>query len=122
MKIRIKGDSIRYRLTKTDVADLKDKGEVHETTQVHSDTVFNYRLRRTAEEKNVRVVYDLSGFTILLPEEQASTLTDTAEIGIYATIDNDKSGLKIVIEKDLKCLDETEEDQSDMYENPKSNC
>lgn len=123
MKIRIKGNSIRLRLTKTDVADLKEKGMVRETTVIGPETVFNYALFAVADAKEITAQYANHSIEIFLPEKEAALLTETEEITVKSTTYNGTDGgLFILIEKDLQCLDETSEDQSDMYQNTKTKC
>ena len=44
MKIRIKGNTIRYRLTKTEVADFGQQGFVEEKTEFPNCPALNYRI------------------------------------------------------------------------------
>ena len=123
MKIRIKGNSIRLRLTKTDVADLKEKGMVKEETVFNFETVFSYALFVDAESKEINAKLADNTIEIFLPEKEASILTETDEITVKNTQYNgEEKGLFILIEKDLQCLDTTSEDQKDMYVNTKTKC
>lgn len=123
MKIRIKGNSIRLRLTKTDVADLKEKGMVKEETVFSFEAVFSYALFVDADSEEINAKYKDNCVTVFLPEKEAAILTDTEEITVKNSQYNGSAdGLFILIEKDLQCLDDTSEDQSDMYENTKTTC
>ena len=123
MKIRIKGNSIRLRLTKTDVADLKEKGMVKEETIFSFEAVFSYALFVDADSEEINAKFKDNCVTVFLPEKEAAILTDTEEITVKNSQYNGSAdGLFILIEKDLQCLDETSEDQSDMYENTKTQC
>ena len=123
MKIRIKGNSIRLRLTKTDVADLKEKGMVKEETVFNFEAVFSYALFVDADSEEIHAKFKDNCVTVFLPEKEAAILTDTEEITVKNSQYNGSAdGLFILIEKDLQCLDDTSEDQSDMYENTKTTC
>ena len=123
MKIRIKGNSIRLRLTKTDVADLKEKGMVKEETVFSFEAVFSYALFVDADSEEINAKFKDNCVTVFLPEKEADILTDSQEITVKNSQYNGSAdGLFILIEKDLQCLDETSEDQSDMYENKKTSC
>ena len=123
MKIRIKGNSIRLRLTKTDVADLKEKGMVKEETVFSFEAVFSYALFVDADSEEINAKFKDNCVTVFLPEKEAAILTDSQEITVKNSQYNGSAdGLFILIEKDLQCLDETSEDQSDMYENKKTSC
>ena len=119
MKIRIKGNSIRLRLTKTDVQTLKENGLVEEKTIVNAEEIFSYSLMIDEAIENISANYQNNKITVYLSNEEARILTETDEITVQGSQDN---GLFLLVEKDLQCLDTTSEDQSDMYENFKTKC
>lgn len=123
MKIRIKGNSIRLRLTKTDVQNLKEKGIVEEKTILGAEQIFEYSL--VVDEKTATISADFlaNKITVSLSKREARILTETDEITLDGIQKNgEENGLFILVEKDLQCLDTTSEDQSDMYENTKTHC
>ncbi len=119
MKIRIKGNSIRLRLTKTDVQTLKENGLVEEKTIVNAEEIFSYSLMIEEEIESISANFQNNKITVFLSKEEAKTLTETEEITVQGSKEN---GLFLLVEKDLQCLDTTSEDQSDMYENFKTKC
>jgi len=113
MKIRIKGNSLRYRLTKTDVEILASKGYLEERTNFGEQTLI-YAVKR-ASVGRLEAVFKDNSIVLLMPDSMASELTTTDRIGF-----EDTSGqLYLLIEKDFKCLDSVAEDQSDNYPNPR---
>lgn len=116
MKIRIKGNSIRFRLTKTDVNFLYEQGELMEKTQF-PNLDFRYGIRGTASANMSAEMVD-NAIVVNLPMNSINTLFQTEQIGFEETID----GLKLLVEKDFTCLDKTSEDQSDNYPNPNLTC
>lgn len=123
MKIRIKGNSIRLRLTKTDIKNLTEKQEVEETTNLGNGMIFRYALKLNAEAEHIHADFSDGKISVFLNRNAYDTLTKTDEITVHHTTENGADGgLFLLIEKDLKCLDTTFEDQSDMYENPKTHC
>lgn len=119
MKIRIKGNSIRLRLTKTDVQSLKDNGLVEDKTIVNAQEIFSYALMTNHEIDKIAASFQNNKITVYLSKEEAKTLTETDEITVQGSQEN---GLFLLVEKDLQCLDTTSEDQSDMYQNTKTKC
>lgn len=119
MKIRIKGNSIRLRLTKTDVETLKQKGLVEEKTIVNTEEIFSYALIISEEVTQISASFIDNKITVFLSQQEAKILTETEEITVQGSQEN---GLFLLVEKDLQCLDTTSEDQSDMYENFKTKC
>lgn len=123
MKIRIKNNSIRLRLTKTDVANLKTKRMIESKTVISGKEIFKYALRSDEATQRISAQFDDRKITVMLPFAEAQTLTETDEITIKGWQQNETDDpLFILVEKDLQCLDPTHEDQSDMYENPNSAC
>lgn len=122
MKIRIKGNSLRMRLTKTEVANFKNYGFISEETHVLGG-VFNYRLSRDEQVESLEASWSGSGFDVAVPVNQANQWTDSDEIGFqHIQILPDGTELFLLVEKDFVCLDNTFEDQSDNYANPNAVC
>ena len=123
MKIRIKGNSIRFRLTKTNVADFGRQGFLEESTEFPGGPIFRYRLERKSGIDNLEASYTGNCINILVPEMITGQWTGSDEVGVEHTLDmgNGKK-LFLLIEKDFVCLDHTLEDQSDNYANPNKVC
>ena len=123
MKIRIKGNSIRLRLTKTDIQNLKEKGVVEEKTIIGSEEIFKYSLIVDEKISSISAEFQASKISVFLSKKEADILTETDEITIEGSQNNgEEKGLFLLVEKDLQCLDTTYEDQTDMYENTKTHC
>lgn len=118
MKIRIKGNSIRYRLTKTEVETFCRKGHYEEKTEF-KDHCFTYKLRSRKDIFNMIADFKSDTITMYLPENDKDRWATSDLVGFRhgLTLGNGKE-LLLVLEKDFVCLDETIEDQSDNYPNP----
>jgi hypothetical protein len=112
MKIRIKGNSLRYRLTKTDVAKLAEEGYVQETVDFGSQQLV-YALKLIDDEP-LSATYKENIITLYAPKTMISGFADEDKIGFEGT----HGDLHLLVEKDFTCLDEVAEDQSDNYPNP----
>ena len=122
MKIRIKGNSLRLRLTKTEVANFKTHGFISDETHV-LDGVFSYKLSRNEDVEALQARWTGAGFEVFVPVNQANQWTDSDEIGFQQIqILPDGTELFLLVEKDFVCLDNTFEDQSDNYPNPNAVC
>mgnify|MGYP001125154447 FL=1 len=122
MKIRIKGNSLRLRLTKTEVANFKEQGNIAEKTHVLGG-VFEYYLKRNPAVSSLEASWTGNGFEISVPIEQANQWTDSDEVGFqHIQVLPDGTELFLLVEKDFVCLDNTFEDQSDNYPNPNAVC
>lgn len=112
MKIRIKGNSLRYRLTRTDVERFASEGYLEETTEFGS-TRLTYSLQQTATG-HLSACYENNSITLYMPGWMVLEWTNTDKVGF----ESNEDGLYLLIEKDFKCLDNVAEDQSDNYPNP----
>jgi len=112
MKIRIKGNSIRYRLTQSDLARLQEEGFLMEQTEFIGKTLF-YGIETTIAHK---LSADYIGDQLLLsmPKDMIEQLVSTSAVGF----DDNTGPVSLLVEKDFTCLDNVEEDQSDNFPNP----
>ncbi|MEO1010016.1 MAG: hypothetical protein AAFX53_01845 [Bacteroidota bacterium] len=118
MKIRIKGNSIRYRLTKTEVATFCKTGGYSENTKF-SSSVFTYELRAKAGIPHPDAQFTNNSIILFLPLEQCKDWDKTPTVGFqYILAQGTGQELSLLVEKDFTCLDRTSEDQSDNYPNP----
>ncbi len=118
MKIRIKGNSIRYRLTKTEVETFCRKGCYEEKTEFR-DQCFTYELRAQKDILNLNADFKRDTITMYLPEADKDGWATSDLVGFKHCLPlGDGRELLLILEKDFVCLDETIEDQSDNYPNP----
>lgn len=123
MKIRIKGNSIRYRLTKTEIANFGKNGYLEERTVFPGGAAFHYRLEKKTEAETLLADFSANTITIFVPDHVAEEWTNTETVGYNHTLPlSDAKELFLLIEKDFVCLDHTFEDQSDNYPNPNKTC
>jgi hypothetical protein len=112
MKIRINGNSLRYRLTQSDIKYFSEHGYIEETTNFGSQSLI-YALQRNNHD-SLTAIFNNNKITMLVPVIMAKEWEITERVG-FEGIDK---GLFLLIEKDFKCLDNVAEDQSDNYPNP----
>ena len=119
MKIRILDDSIRLRLSQTEVDQSNNEGKVEGITHFPGGRSFRYRLIKSNEEHMNAILTD-QGMDVLCPEETIEKWASSNRVGFRDELSlSNGSSLKILVEKDFKCLDPNrEEDESDNFENP----
>jgi len=119
VKIRIKRNSIRYRLTKTEVETFCSSGYFEETTDFGTKK-FTYALKAKEGIDTLDAEFKGDAITLFLDKEKSKDWYKTNQVG-FNQIVRKTSGttLTLLIEKDFVCMDETIEDQSDKYPNPK---
>jgi hypothetical protein len=117
MKIRIKDNTVRFRLVKKEVKQLSELGWVEEKTEFPEKN-FIYRLESKDGIDELQAQFIGDKITLFIPSQEAKIWNDTDKI----TYKNSFGKLNLLIEKDFVCLDHTDEDQSDNYTNPNSSC
>ena len=122
MKIRIRGNSIRLRLSKSEIDRFGAVGYLEEKTEFATG-VFYYALAADKGASELTAQLDASKITVFVPLSIQKEWTTSERVGFENKIKtaSDKQ-LFILIEKDFVCLDHTTEDQSDNYPNPNRNC
>ena len=122
MKIRIKGNSIRIRLTKTEVDYFGTSGYLEEKTEFGNSELV-YALQSKANINEISANFEGNTITVSLPELECKDWVETERIGLENKMDIGMGKqLFLLIEKDFVCLDNTLEDQSDNYPNPNATC
>ena len=119
MKLRIRGNSVRIRLSQIELEQLADGGIAEDRVRFSRDAELTYRVK-VAPDGAVRAELDASGVTVTLPKASLDRWLDPEEVSIRAEqpID-DRETLAILVEKDFACLVPREgEDVSDLFPNP----
>lgn len=122
MKIRIKGNSVRYRLTRPEVEKFSKDGYLEEATEFPGGT-FYYALEAKPGLKDLDVDMNENRITLYFPDEEKLGWYESERVGYRfdKPIGNGKS-IFILLEKDFACIDNVEEDQSENYPNPNAVC
>ena len=124
MKLRVRGDSLRLRVTQSEVARLIDGAAVTECTQI-GPAQLRYSLQADAADNTpmnrpqIRFETGAEGgeIKVVVAGEQLRAWGESAEVGIEATVDS----LALLIEKDFACLDPRDgAEDSDTFPNPKA--
>ena len=122
MKLRIRDNSVRLRLTRSEVETLRSDGMVSSRTAFPGGREFQYVLE--SSPANVSPGVSLSDFvmTVRLPETSVLAWAATDQVSIEGEqLLNDGEKTTILVEKDFVCLaPRAGEDESDMFPHPKS--
>ena len=122
MKLRIKGNSLRLRLSKPEVEKLAVAKYLEERMSFGNNT-FRYALQVKDAGDKLSADFDGGKITVFIPEVFIKDWVVNDVIGFNGMEQvSDTETLYILVEKDFRCLDETTEDQSDNYENPNKTC
>jgi hypothetical protein len=121
MKLRIKGNSMRLRVSRSELARLLNGERVEETIHFSAepDSYLSYGLQSVPEPPTIRIQWMPRKVTVLLSDERMRFWGRDAEVGIYESLDLGHLGsLEVIIEKDFACLDRSDEENDDTFANP----
>jgi hypothetical protein len=121
MKLRIKGSSLRLRLTQGEVRQLETEGEVCEQVHFGAGAKLTYKLVTDAKNPAISAAYGDNVINIRLPQNVARTWATTDQVTISHSEPVPNGDLQIIIEKDWNCLaPRSEEDESDNFPHPET--
>ena len=107
MKLRIKGNSLRWRLTRTEVERFVAQGMVEEALEFGTGPgeSFVYRIRHDVSAESLNAEFANNELTLRVHPDAAGLWTGTEQVGIEAHHDiGNGRFLHILIEKDFACL------------------
>ena len=114
MKLRIRGNSIRLRLTRSEVEQIGRGEAVTETTRLGAGVDFSYSLR--ASEASALEV-SLSGTALVISAPSASLADWASSEAVALDCVSGGETATIMVEKDFACLTPRDEDD-DTYPHP----
>ena len=123
MKLRIKGNSLRLRVMRSEVEALLKSGRIEETVCLGPDdhSRLTYSLGQDSLIDAPAVHFNPPALTVSLPARDVERWAAGDQIGIYATLDLGLRGsLDLIVEKDFACLHGTVEENQDAFPNPHS--
>jgi len=124
MKLRIRGNSIRFRLTITEVEKFATDGVIEESVTFGQGLgAFRYEMIVGSDEAAC-AKFEINCLSVTIPSSDARDWTGSDKVGLeYLQPISDLDSLRIVIEKDFACLAERQdEDDSDAFPNPNQTC
>ena len=121
MKLRIKGNSMRLRISPSEMKRLLSEGRIEETIHFgpEPDARLTYALEQSASKEGITVSSRPHEVVVVLSTENARSWAEGDEVGIYGSFNVGHGQLELVIEKDFACLDRREGNE-DTFANPKS--
>jgi hypothetical protein len=119
MKLRIRGDSIRLRLTRTELERLAATGGVEEQTRFPGGERFGYALRVVAAGRPVGARFLDGVLALEVPRERLDAFLAPEAIEIRAAVRLGAGELALLVEKDFPCpTTRPGEDDSDAFARP----
>lgn len=119
MKLRIRGNSVRIRLTRSEVDRLGSGERVEQTTQFSMVASLKSSVESTPRVAAPLVEFAGSTLCVLLPTDQVRRWATSDQVTIDATQDAGAGALlQILVEKDFECIHSRAEGNTDAYPNP----
>lgn len=120
MKLRIRDNSIRLRLTRGEVDQLRDEGLVQAITPFPGGREFRYEVESSPASVNPEAFLSDNKVAVRLPESAVGAWSASEQVSIAGEQQHENGEqLSILVEKDFACLAPREgEDESDMYPHP----
>ncbi len=122
MKLRIRDNSIRLRLTRSEVELVRNDGLVRGRVPFAGRNNFDYVLESSPATVKPEAHISNNVLTVRIPEAEIIRWSDSDEVSIAASqILDGGDQLNILVEKDFACLAPREgEDETDMYPHPEA--
>lgn len=124
MKLRILGDSIRIRLSQSELRELAMSGRFEETVHFAADLQLKYVTVKRYQATPLSATFVGHTIEVGIAPEELERLATTEVVGLshVQSIEGGRK-LKLLVEKDFQCITPPEgEDQTDAFPNPKASC
>lgn len=121
MKLRIKGNSLRLRVSCSDVDRLLAQGRIEETIHFGfgADARLTYALEHTNAAQEIVAFHRSREVAVVLSSQSAQQWAVSPEqVGIYGSVRVHNGELALLVEKDFACLDEADANNEDTFPNP----
>lgn len=124
MKIRILGNTLRFRLRQPEVTEFQEKGIVTEVTTFGPAEKDQLRFNlQVSDDSELGVTFNAGTTTVMVPKILADEWTHTDRVGFDGKVDTGKGNtIEVLVEKDFVCLDRPEETEVGAYPNPNAVC
>lgn len=120
MKLRIKGNSIRLRLTRSEVAAVAAEGRLENRTDLGNRS-FGYAIVVSGSANELSARFDDDCITLVIAKSSIASWASGEDVGVYGEqVTSNGQILTITVEKDFRCLDRSrsEDDEADNYPHP----
>lgn len=119
MKLRIKGATLRLRLTQGEIRALHEGGQVEEQVPFGPNVSLIYRLRKDSTARQISASYRGNVVEIQVPATMADEWCVNQQVTLAQVQSAGGADLNITLEKDFACLaPRAGEDESDNFPHP----
>lgn len=121
MKVRVKGNSLRFRVAQSELAKLMAGERIEQTIYFSpaEDSRLTYVLEHKSSSFSTTLRYQPHEVAIVLSTADLKAWGESIQVGIYAAADLGAHGvLDLLVEKDFACLDLSDAQNIDTFPNP----
>jgi len=121
MKMRIKGNSIRLRLSRTEAEAVAAGRAVRETTAFPGGATLSYVLEPSPRAPALSATFLDHQVIVAVPLAEALAWAGGTAVALQGRIPTPAGELSLLVEKDFTCLKPRQherEDESDLFPNP----
>jgi len=119
VKLRIYDDSIRLRLTQSEVAQIARGVTVESVCRFQGGTTLTYALI-VADTRTMNARFAVTRIEVVLPRHDAIEWATGTDVSLRSQ-QRDEGLLDILVEKDFACLEPRDaDDDTDRYPNPQA--
>lgn len=115
MKLRLHSNTLRLRLSQSEVSALAATGSLEETMSFAPGQTLSYALESTPTGMPA-VAFEDNRIRVMLPASTVKNWIESDQTGIDAT----SGPLRLLVEKDFQCLHRASEEDRDAFPNPDS--
>jgi len=119
VKLRIHDNSLRYRLTRTEVDALASDGSVTASVSFPNGSRLEYSIETSSMTGQPRADYSSGRLVVQIPQAAARQWAATEQVSIRSGQPLEDGELSILVEKDFACLTPREgEGEAEMFPHP----
>lgn len=113
MKLRFHENTLRLRLSQSEVAQFKKTGRVENTVAFAPGQALEYTIESGAVPA-LTASFESGRIRVMVPSAAARQWADSDETGV----EGESSALRIAVEKDYQCLHRDSAEDADAFPNP----
>lgn len=120
MKLRVRGNSLRLRITRTELDNFASSGAIHDSVEFGDDAQLTYRLITDRQLKQPAADFSKGVISVRVPTDMVERWLQPDQVSLRGEQAlGAGASLSILVEKDFACLAPREgEDDSDAFPNP----
>ena len=115
MKLRIQGNSLRLRLTRAEVAQLHDSGQVESRIEFAPGSALIYALESSPQATSVTASFNGRAIMVTVPTALMTEWAGSDQVSIEGP---SPANAQLLIEKDFQCLHKPDQRDPDAYPHP----